>query len=402
MPEQLLIYLHSPQAESVSYLILNEQRVITQAAQTTTLAELRELALKRQLCVLFASEFILLSHAHIPATSKDRLRKAVPFAIEEQLLGSIEECHFALGEYFQAKQAVAVIDQSLLQTLLQNLANASLQPVQLIPDVLAIPADVDHWHCLIDADRALVAIGEQRGFAIETAQLETVLTLKISEATHPPAHITITLLNESQYHLSHDIHAIQAIPVEFKQYSGQLITYLAEHVQQQKIINLLQGNFQATQQIAQIKKIWQLPAMLALALFALFLLSQSSEFIYLHAEQNKTQKKIDTIYYHLFPNASSVTSPKLRIERELQRLQGGVDSPFLRLLANSGEVAKQHPAISLRALNFRDNRLDFQVLAPDFHALQQFTQALQKQSLHVSQRNAKTSGKIVTADIEIK
>lgn len=393
MLERLVIWIDTPIADSFTCVILDDQYTILQPPAQQPLTQLSTLAHNRETILLLASEHVLLTQAELPITQRERLRKAFPFAVEERLASNIEDCHFALGERYGAKQTAAVIDRQLLSALITRFAEANIAVKQIIPDVLTIPVDLDQWHCVIDGERALVNLGQQAGFAIEANQLDTLLTLTLNESEQQPQKITVTLLADSQFSAS--------VPVDIKHQNLPLLSFMAQQLPRTKTINLLQDAFKTARSRSALKKTWRVPILLTAVLVTVFLVGNIGQLLYLHNQQQRLTKNINTIYRDLFPQATSITSPKLRIEREYQRLAGGGNTDFLQLLAITGKQLKQDSHINLHSLNFRDNRLALAVQASSFQALQQFSSTLQHQGLHVEQRNAKTSGKLVKADIEV-
>ena len=87
----------------------------------------------------------LLTQAILPTRNRRKIAQALPFALEEQLLGDPASLHFAYQRHDEDALAVAVTARERMQTWLRTLHEARLQPTRLCPATLSLPLDVDDW-----------------------------------------------------------------------------------------------------------------------------------------------------------------------------------------------------------------------------------------------------------------
>lgn len=156
--------------------------------------------------VLVSGMNILLTHVDLPAMNKQRLARAVPFALEEHVASDIEKLHFAIGNRIEDKTACAVVERQDMDDWQQLLKNANIQADVLSSEIFGVPRDENTWNLLINragnaSEKALLRTGEQSGLAVDTQNLMFVLknALAHNEAKQLPApgRVHISICNDS-------------------------------------------------------------------------------------------------------------------------------------------------------------------------------------------------------------
>ena len=149
---------------------------------------------------------ILLTHVNLPAMNKQRLARAIPFALEENLASDIEKMHFAVGNRADDKTACAVVERYDMDAWQQLLKNANIQADVLASEVFGVRRDEDTWNILINragstSQKALLRTGAQSGFALDLPNLpfifKNALDHSDSESQPAPARVHITICNDS-------------------------------------------------------------------------------------------------------------------------------------------------------------------------------------------------------------
>jgi general secretion pathway protein L len=86
----------------------------------------------------------LLTQATIPGRNRQKLLRAVPYALEEQLIEDVENLHFSLGPALPGGgYPVVVIATRRMDAILGACRSAGLDVYQVIPDILAVPCAGD-------------------------------------------------------------------------------------------------------------------------------------------------------------------------------------------------------------------------------------------------------------------
>jgi type II secretion system protein L len=165
-------------------------------------------------------------------------------------------------------------------------------------------------------------------------------------------------------------------------------------------LNLLHGDYRLSASSQSFRNLWRWPVGLLVLWILLLIISTSTKYFYLSHEQQQLSAKISALYREIYPQASSIISPRLRIEKELTQSGGAHhELMFLNLLAVVGQSLQQFPSIHLKDLNFNDNRLTLNIDTNNFKSLEQFSQQLQQQGLIVKQTAVTREDQKITASL---
>ena len=147
---------------------------------------------------------ILLTHVDLPAMNKQRLARAIPFALEENLASDIEKLHFAVGNRIDDKTACAVVERDDMEAWQHLLKNANIQADVLTSEVFGVHREEGVWNILINragnaSQKTLLRTGAQSGFAMDLPNLAFIVknALDHNESQQTPARVNITVCNDS-------------------------------------------------------------------------------------------------------------------------------------------------------------------------------------------------------------
>lgn len=403
MDEKLIIRLDADPTAKVEWMTLDNRGQLTHGPERSSLADLSQFSQTHTIVVLIPALDVLLTEVTMPKMSTLRMRKAVPFVLEEELIEDVAELHFALGKPNPAQMVtVAVIKRNKLQNWLSLLQAANVPPAVLLPETLAIPYQADSWSVFLENDVALVRSGLTQGFATDAGNLVKALqlstagmakspTLQIASSTNLAAELLVELKNQTGLGI-----ITNATPTNFL--SGSTNVAIAE-------LNLLQGDFQPKQVLTESKQKWRKVGYLAAIALALWLVNPLLQYSVVKLQQWFVNHKIMRIYQQLFPNADvSGIDIHQRIIREMQRLQdqqtGGA---FLDLLARVGAIVKKFPNAEIKSLIYDKGRaLTITVQAQGFDNLAAMQKAWRSSDLNVQQLNANSQGQVVQGEFLIK
>lgn len=106
--------------------------------------------------------------AQLPVRGRDKILRALPFALEESFAADPEALFFALAPNpGPAGQQAVAARRDLLADALARLAGLGLQARRIVPDYLTLPWTPGEWTVLADAGTLYVRHSEAGGFAIE-------------------------------------------------------------------------------------------------------------------------------------------------------------------------------------------------------------------------------------------
>ena len=349
--------------------------------------ELKEAAVQAvgaKVTVLVPGADVVLAQVNLPGLKGQRLARAVPFALEEQLAEDVEDMHVAIGgRDAEGRLANAVISREKLEQWLTALKAAGLQPDVVTPELFGVPwsaaGDSKAWSLVVNDKQALLRTGEQTGLAFEAENIALVLQACIDAVGDAgPASLEVISCGENDFAQSTSYQALSEfcatsqIELSTRQADDACPVLLAQGFDEQRAINLLQGEFSRKEQLGKLLRPWR-PALVLLAVWLVLQVGMLvTEYVRLSGQDNELREQIAAVYRQAFPDSRLVPGQeKLLMERGLEKLRGGGSGQagMLTLLAQAGAVFKDTPGLQLRTLRYKNNQLDVDIHMPDLQAL---------------------------------
>ncbi|HHJ16024.1 MAG TPA: type II secretion system protein GspL [Gammaproteobacteria bacterium] len=328
------------------------------------------IAAVRRVVVLVPGAEVSLMAAQVPGRNRQRVLRAVPYALEEQLADDVEQLHFALGGAdADDRYPVVVVERNHMDGWAALLQAQGISASQWVPDILAVPHESDSWSLLVDADNVLVRSGEYSGFSVNMENLPMVFTLmQAREETPAAARVYGKALFE-----------LEGIELEFVDEQRVALEYLARGLMQGPVIDLLQGDYSRREEWGRLLRPWKTSAALLLAGLVVAGASTGLDYYRLSQQQEQLTAEIEALYRKTFPNARRIVNPRVQMEQQLtalQRKSGGGSTDFLAMLAETANVIRAAKGISVQGASYRDGRLDLELMADNLQLLDKLKQEL--------------------------
>ena len=388
---KIIIYFDKTDLSQLSWLLINEQGQSENIVLHGTLEQLA-LVVKENgdanIIGIATPADVLLTYAKLPKLNRQRLLQALPYALEEQLLADVTELHFATGLYAEDGLPVAVVAKTTLNSWLTLMKEHGIVPGSILPAPLALPYTENQWHINIFGDSALVRTGQFSGFACDKNNLDTMLELKLADSGKPQAVFIDNYTNEQ-------------FPKATQNFPERDFINALANVPEHATVNLLQGAHQPKRKSTDTKKIWIFASYAIVALLALILCSDIVSLLVLQHKSSTLETAIASIYKRNFPSATAIVSPKKRMTEKLGTLAN--DNHKNRLLVWLAYLGKSMPhdkPVIIKQLDFRNNQLVLELIAPSLESLDSLTHALSDQGLKVRQQNV-AAGKTATGTLII-
>jgi len=374
-----------------------------ESAQTCS-GELREAALRAQgarVVILAPATPMVTTKAELPPLQGNRLRQALPYALEEQFAEEVDTLHFAIGKrQSEGVYPVIALERRLMEQWQALFAEAELRPHVMLNEALALPWHEGEWSLLIQDQEALLRTGGNEGYAIPMVELDDWLALAWQTEAELPSKIRLFDGRQAE-----DKVAWEGVPPGAEVQAESVASVLALLAQSDSAqgINLLQGDFSRKEQLGRLWRPWRATA----ALLAAWLLLDGgmavSHYYALSTEETRQYAAIEKVYRDTFPDARNVVNPQVQMERKLAELKGGGGAnAFATLLATSGPVLKGIDGVELRNLHYRQDELELELELKDLPSLDKLKAALQKKQLAVDIRGASTRDGKVESRIALK
>lgn len=420
MRNKLFIWLAPGTTDRASWLRLAGSGQPLGGVEHGTLEQAAAHASGLQIIVLVPGSDVLLTQAAVPSQNRQRIARALPFVLEEQLAADVEELHFAIGQREAGQVSAAVVARSQMDTWSAALRAAGIQADWVVPDILALPRRPDSWTILAysapatwavnsssSPATALVRSAAQQGFAADLENLDILLESALA-AHSEAAPKALYLIDYTQAKVSLTDNLSRAAELEIipEVNHDEPLVLLAKNFTEQEAINLLQGDYSRREQVGKLWRPWRPAA----ALLMVWLLLQGgmmvAEINRLSSESQALRKQIERIYLQTFPEARKVVNPRLQMQRQLDALRagrGGGGQGFLELLTQAGSPLKDTPNLNLRNVTYKEGQLNLELEISDLQALDQLKRRLTSQApLDVEIQSATSQENKVQSRLQIQ
>ncbi|MEW6330097.1 MAG: type II secretion system protein GspL [Pseudomonadota bacterium] len=327
----------------------------------------------------------LLTRVSLPTRSRAKIQQALPFALEDQLIGEPEQLHFAYRAIEGNDLAVAVTARARMQAWLAQLNEAGLRPTAFCPAILALPLDAGSWSIAFREQDIWVRTGQLSGFACAAAgnAPPAMLALALREAeTKQNAPVGLTVMHPPAGFDPAAWTAQLKLPLNVQKQD-----FWAVHHEPLPTLNLLQGGFAPSRQMQEMLPGLR-PAAIMLAIWMIGSMTFSAwEWWQLDREHKSLKQDMTQVFRQAFPDAKTVVDPALQMQRLLDELRGksgkSSQADALPLLGNLAPVMQAHPQVKLRGIQYDESRLTLDLTLPDFQAMETLKNALIARGLQV-------------------
>jgi general secretion pathway protein L len=357
--------------------------------------------------VLLDSSWIHLNHVQLPISNRQKMLRAVPFALEEQIADEVEDFHFVIGKTVaDAGTPVAGIRRDQLEQILAIFAEAGIYPDAIIPDVLCLPGNTEQWCILQHQDRMLVEFDTSSGATIDAENLQFLLEASLAgNDQHTPEKILLFQLDGETPAITaqalRDGIGGEAMPetempeiIEVSYNTHPLVVFCGHYLDALPL-NLLQGSYKPKRRNAGKWQRWRLAASLGLIWLGLYFGASVFELSQLRQKNDRLHVQIEQIYKKTFPDSKRIVNARVQMEQKLDELKGAggaKDEGLLTLLGESIDAVSKVSDVSVQSLSFRNNRMDIELTGKGLQSIENLNKFLNQ--------NPKLKSEIVSSTSE--
>jgi general secretion pathway protein L len=327
-----------------------------------------------RITVLVPGTECLLSRVQFPGRNRQKLLRAVPFALEEQLSDEVENLHFAVGKPMaDGAWPVVVISRNYMQGLMDAVAAAGLDVQHVISELQAIPVAENEITVLLDGEIALVRSGPFSGYVADSENLGLLLTAEPRDEEAPLPELRLLLREHSQLPDT-DTYAAETT---VQQFAGDPLIIFAQGLDD-SAVNLLQGSFSRTGEWLRMMRPWRATAALLLAGLLVSTVVMGIDYFRLNRESDQLRAEIEDTFRKALPGVTRIVNPRAQLQQQLEQVQRGLGAGggFLGLLARSGTVFKDVQGVEVQGVTFRAGRLDVDLAVSNLQLLDELKQKL--------------------------
>jgi general secretion pathway protein L len=326
---------------------------------------------------LLPGSITTIKHTSLPAQLRPRWPQAIPYALEEELASPIEDLHFAIfSQNDMTEQTVITADKAWLRDALNLLKANNLSPSHFVPVSLCLPLEDDHWTVFVTESAVLARTDRAHAFAADRPNLATLLGLirQTPEAQGKAPAI---------YNFTDD-----AIDETTRLIEEPLWQMIAKGALANRQYDVLTGEFRPRPSRAP-RRAWQAAMVASFCLLTVYFGGLILSMSVLQHRSSQLDTKIAALYKQVFPNATQVVSPRLRIQRKLQAESGHEQDVFL-LLNTLSETTPDARQVTIQQLNYQNQQLKLRLQGKRFSDLSALASKLRAKGLALKQTSATT------------
>jgi len=345
--------------------------------------------------------------ASLPSMSRKNLLRAVPYALEDRLLGDVEKQFFTLLPPVNGTTTACVIAHDRMKAVLAGLGAAGLQPEMLQPAISTAPLLENAWTIVFNDRAGWIRTSTHNGtaFPLDDSHIPYAIKNMISSAKEKDDAPTALLIigapeNPELKKWSGDA------GLELMQPEGGLWENLAREDSE---FNLLQGPYKQKTSTQTSSNRLRLAIILGLVLVIGNTGVFGYDWFHMYMESRRINLEMTTIFKQSFPDqASTVFDPSLQMQSNLDRLRqekGGASSTdFLALLSpvSRSLSADQVRNASVQKIQYMNKEIVVEVRLPDYQALDRLKQSFNDNKLAVEVMQAERSSEGVKATLKLR
>jgi general secretion pathway protein L len=341
--------------------------------------ELAKLPGAGELELIVPAGLVSFSRVKLPAGKGEKLRRLLPYAVEDRVAGEPDALHVAVGPTLDGETAVAVVDRAWVRRVLQLFASAGLKPRRMLPETLLVGMLPGSWSVVWAEPEGFVRAGECAGQMLDGGAPPLALRLMLDEAHQAgraPARIVVhgDVAGLDLWSQTLGLPVVSATGWDWRTADASAVP-----------IDLMQGEFSPRSSLPEFLPRLR-PALIMLGLIALLQFGGSvADWWRLKSEKQQIVKKMEQDFRQIFPEEKVLVDVPLQMERKLDGLRRNAgsmtESDFIPALARLAPLLAASGQNRVERINFERGALKVEMLASSGGYADELRRRLQGASL---------------------
>ena len=393
MSERLIIRLASEANKKNHWLVWSdsENEIIAsgEVDNAEQLALLQSQSEQRLVVCLLPGVDVLVKPVVITGTFNRQMQKALPYLLEDEFAGDVDDLHFSVFEKQKDLVHVAVCNKDKMNMWLSWLDEAQIVCRQFIPETLALKtAENDDWQAVKIDEQWLIRENKNMGWACDAQMLPFILNQKL-EAHRDEQNVNA----EGETADDNETEKTKINIVSFTESNESIVgnwscprpslamEVLATGTIDNKI-NLLSGEFKRKKEMNPQFALWRNAAIALVVLFVLSLFNIYMQSVKTAEETNHVQAQVEDIYQQAFPNSSQLKYP--RIKKKIKTLMKASEQSsqvgFIDFIQEVAPYFNKNSEMKIESVKFKSSKGELNILAvgKNFNSFEAFAEKLPK------------------------
>jgi general secretion pathway protein L len=312
-----------------------------------------------------------------------RLRAALPFALEEQVADEIENLHFAPGKRrANGDLPVTVVAHDRMNAWLGRLREAGIRPSRMVPEEHGLAEVPNTLSLLVAEDQLVFNDGASLEFVMQgVTPTEALMAAGVigddglaEGAEDMSKHLLVYSEPAEEQRFEQDWTRLRRHldSVDINLLPDGVLPRLAVTVASGAGVNLLQGRYGESTDVAAILRPWRYVAMLAVAVGVLGMAGKAIDYYRLASEESALKEQFTAEYRKIRPDDTREVMDPMGTVTSIRRGFGGGDSApavFLPSLQQLAAAIEDNEEAEIVAISYRAGVIDVRLTAPDVATL---------------------------------
>ncbi len=325
---------------------------------------------------------------------KSKLKKIVPNMLEEEIIGEIGSLSYYIGQSEKkGQEQVCLINKSLLQDLTDILDSNNIYPEVMTSLSSIIPFKDNAWSILKYNEYYIINTQTRVNIITNQKNFDTLINLMLNE--EPVNDMFFYTNNEEPLILSNTNINIHKAKVDIAKWVAEF------DITHPKVINLQKEN-KSQEKLFANRKV-QRHLYIIMAMFVVmtlgFLIKSNVD---LKFEINLQKTQLEKQYFELYPDATSVISPKLRVQRELKASSLQNIESFFNELTTISRVINVNSDLEVLTLHFHDEQFKIKLQSENIASIERLLKNLKNKNFSVVLSSSNKTGTKIISRIVVK
>lgn len=373
----------------------------------------------RRVIALVPATTVLHAATRLPVRNQAKILQALPFAMEEQLAGDVEELHFAAGRHdADGRLPVAVVQRLKMEAWLEQISAVELDLAGVYSDAESLGDMPNTTILLAEAGRATIRDADGTIAATDLASIDALLELWLhrhrlteGEELPPPINLLVYVTPDCDESVRPVVERLRAQveSVEILQLPDGALPRMAAQAILSPGINLLQGAYARRSTLAAYWPAWRVAAILLVSLCVTLLGARILHITELNRQAARLDQSIAQAIRYTFPEVREIRDARALVDSKMRALgaarPGAGDRGFLTTLDRVAAAItdKESATANIESIDYRSGIMELRVVAPNVETLDRIRQSISRDAgLEAEIQSANPEGDGVRGRLQIR
>ena len=380
MGNKTIIRLNEHSPNHAKWITVNELGRQVTELEASTLNNFPDEYKTNVIIVLLPALDVTTTFLNLPIKSTSKIKKAIPFALEEDLACDINLLHFSFKKIKNnAYIPVSVIEKKKFHFYQQLLMECNIYPQYITSEIFGLPIIQRTVSVIVEPKKTLINNGLNKAHVLENENIRDLNDL-INEVKEDTNHVQVYLDNSIQDQYK-DLQKEQE-NINIKLLAGSSLQKISQIIVNSNYVNLLQGEYAPKVKFTKFLKPWRYTAYLILALITILMANRTLSYIQLTKYEKNLSARFLYEYRNIQPNANNISDP-MRIISGLKNANPVKTdtSFFLTSLHELSKAMSSGNDILVTSITYQEDVTIIRLIAPNVTLLDTIRREINKNGI---------------------